>query len=55
MTIVSSHLSHGNVESSLGLTEAAGYVDAVDVAVVALAEHHPIERSAPHSILMLMN
>jgi hypothetical protein len=40
------HLSHGNVEGGLGLAQSGGNVDAVDVAVVALREHHPVEGPA---------
>ena len=45
-------LSHGDVEGSLSLAEAGGDVDAVDVAVEPLAEHHPVEGAVkldPHS------
>ena len=46
------HLSHGDIEGSLSLAEAGGDVDAVDVAVEPLAEHHPVEgpvKLDPHS------
>ncbi len=39
-------LSHGNVECGLSLAQSGGNVDAVDVAVVALREHHPVEGPA---------
>ncbi len=43
---MTAHLSHGNVEGGLGLAQSGGNVDAVDVAVVALREHHPVEGPA---------
>ena len=54
------HLSHGDIKGGLSLTQATGDVDTVDVGVVTLAEHHPVERSVkldPHSeqILLTLN
>ena len=52
VTCLLPHLSHGDVEGSLSLAEAGGDVDAVDVAVEPLAEHHPVEGAVkldPHS------
>ena len=43
VTCLLPHLSHGDVEGSLSLAKAGGDVDAVDVAVEPLAEHHPVE------------
>ena len=43
VTCLLPHLPHGDIEGGLSLAEAGGDVDAVDVAVEPLAEHHPVE------------
>lgn len=45
MTIVSSNLSHGNVEGCLCLPQPRRHVHTVDIRVESLAEHHAVERS----------
>jgi hypothetical protein len=49
-----------NVEGSLGLSKSTGHVNAVDVAVVALAEDHAVEWSIEddpdsHHVLFALN
>ncbi len=54
-----SHLQ-GDVKGGLGLAEAGRDVDAVDVAVVALAEDHAVEGPVendpdPHHVLLALD
>ena len=49
-----------DVEGSLGLSQSGRNVDAVDIAVVALAEDHPVERPVeddpdPHHVLLALH